>query len=274
MAQNLVLVDRVDDGIVKITLNRPEKRNAMNRAAQLALKEALHSCAGEARVVILTGSGPAFCAGVDLKEQKEREEQGARDREFAHGGNLWLETNLAITRHPAIVIAAVNGYALGGGVTLINSCDLAIAADEAEIGMPEVSFGAYPALSGPSTQLRLLRKHAAWLVLTTWRIDGRTAERWGLVNKSVPRSQLMEEAEKLARHIAQFDPITLDWTKRALNAIPDQIHDYPLALEFGALVGSKIRSTTSAVREGLRRFAAGERSVGQGSGASSPPATG
>ena len=105
---------------------------------------------------------------------------------------------LAIREHPAIFVAAVNGFALGGGATLISMCDLAIAAEEAEIGMPEIGFGAYPQFSGPAAQIQLTPKRAAWLVLTAERIDGRTAEAWGMVNRSVALDRLMAEAELLA----------------------------------------------------------------------------
>ena len=103
---------------------------------------------------------------------------------------------LAIREHPAIFVAAVNGFALGGGATLISMCDLAIAAEEAEIGMPEIGFGAYPQFSGPAAQIQLTPKRAAWLVLTAERIDGRTAEAWGMVNRSVALDRLMAEAER------------------------------------------------------------------------------
>ena len=106
---------------------------------------------------------------------------------------------VAIREHPAVFIAAVNGLALGGGATLVSVCDLAVAADEAEIGMPEIGFGAYPQFSGPGAQIQLTAKRAAWLVLTAQRIDGRTAENWGMVNRSVPLTGLMDEAGRLAR---------------------------------------------------------------------------
>ena len=262
--QPLVLMEQHENGVAIVTLNRPEKRNAMSSAAQQALLEAFDRCRGESKVVILTGAGPAFCAGVDLKEQQEREAQGIHERQFANGSNSWIEVQEAIRRHPAIFVAAVNGFALGGGTTLINSCDLAIAANEAQIGMPEVGFGMYPGMAGPSTQLRILPKHAAWMVLTAERIDGQTAERWGLVNRSVPLAELMETALALADRLAQLDAVTLDWCKKALWEIPMHVQDWLPALEFGQYVGNAIRANTGAIGEGLGRFAAGQRNVGQG----------
>lgn len=160
----LVRYEELSDGVARVTLNRPEKRNAMSRAARAALLDVLDRCDGHVRVIVLTGAGPAFCAGVDLKESAEEEMDA--DRRGAGRRTSWLTVQERIRQHSAIVIAAVNGYALGGGLTLINSSDLAIAADDAQIGMPEVGFGLCPGLAGPSTQLRLGAKRAAWMVLT------------------------------------------------------------------------------------------------------------
>lgn len=259
----VLLEEHPEEGWARITLNRPDKRNAMNTAAQAELRAALAACKEKSKAVVITGSGPAFCAGIDLKERRTLDD-GTRPRQFAHGGNSWAETNWAIRSHPAVCIAAVNGIALGGGITLINACDLAIAAEEASIGMPEMGFATYPGLAGPSTQLRLLPKRAAWLVLTSKRIDGRTAERWGLVNQVVPLAQLQAEAEVLARHVAQFDATALDYSKRALAAIPFEISDWQEAIHYGGITNAQIRSLTSAASEGLTRFAAGARNPGQG----------
>src|SRR6478735_11254756 len=127
-----------------LRINRPEKRNAMSSAARRALSQRLKELHGVHKVVVITGSGPAFCSGVDLKESAAAPTAQAR----AAGSREWIEVLLEIRRHPAIFIAAVNGYSLGGGTSLINVCDLAIAADEAQIGMPEMGFGAYPAMAG------------------------------------------------------------------------------------------------------------------------------
>jgi enoyl-CoA hydratase/carnithine racemase len=241
----LVLLERPADDVARIALNRPARRNAMNRAARGALLAALDACRGTAKVVVLTGNGPAFCAGVDLKEARADGQE-------------------AIRRHPAIVVAAVNGFALGGGLTLINSSDLAVAAEDAEIGMPEVGFGLYPGLAGPSTQLRLGPKRAAWMVLTGERITGRTAEEWGLVNRAVPREALQEEALAVATRLAQYDAVTLTWCKKALWEVPMHITDWTAALEYGEGVGTQIRAASDIVSRGLDAFADGRRNPGQG----------
>jgi enoyl-CoA hydratase/carnithine racemase len=235
-----VLVEHTDR-ITWITLDRAEKRNAMNLAAQADLRAALSACRDTAKVVVITGNGPAFCAGVDLAERREQPDKGLNDPILASFGNTWVQTNMAVIEHPAVVIAAVNGFALGGGVTLVNSCDLAIAADDAQLGLPEVTFGAYPAYSGPSTQLRTLPKAAAWLILSGEKIDGPEAARIGLVNKSVPRERLREEVQSLAERISAFDAQTLATCKRALHELPERASGYQDAIERGALIGRELR---------------------------------
>lgn len=257
-----VLLEDLGGGIARITLNRPGKRNAMSLAARQALADALDQCAGRSKVIVLTGAGPAFCAGVDLSEPDSSATapgDGAAERR-----RTWLSVQDQIWHHPAIVIAAVNGFALGGGVTLINASDLALAADDAQIGMPEIGFGLYPGLAGPSTQLRLSAKRAAWMVLTADRISGRTAAEWGLVNRSVPGAELAGEALALARQLAGRDATTLEWCKRALHEVPMHISDWTAALAYGELVGTQIRARTDTVASGLAAFGRGERNPGQG----------
>jgi enoyl-CoA hydratase/carnithine racemase len=269
-APPLVLLEYPSENVARITLNRPDKRNAMNRAARAALLDALDRCRGTARVIILTGNGPAFCAGIDLKEAND----APRGGNALDGDSPWIAVQEAIRRHPAIVIAAVNGFALGGGVTLINVSDLAFASDDAQIGMPEVGFGLYPGLAGPSTQLRLSQKRAAWMVLTGERISGRVAEEWGLVNRSVTAESLQAEALALAVRVAEHDAVTLEWCKKALWEVPMHIGDWTAALEYGEGVGIQIRARTDAVGRGIQAFAAGERSPGQGAHAAADAAEG
>jgi enoyl-CoA hydratase/carnithine racemase len=201
------------NGYAIVRLGRPEKKNAMNRQARRELLAAFHTSRVGCKAVVLTGSGDSFCAGVDLKEARADADAGTPPDPRSD----WIEVLLAIREHPAIFVAAVNGFALGGGATLISMCDLAIAAEDAEIGMPEIGFGAYPQFSGPAAQIQLTPKRAAWLVLTAERIDGRTAEAWGIVNRSVARDRLMAEAELLADKLSRFDAVALAESKHALD---------------------------------------------------------
>jgi enoyl-CoA hydratase/carnithine racemase len=205
------------DGYAIVTLNRPDKRNAMNFAAQRELWAAL-GYLGDIRckVIIITGAGDvSFCAGADTKDP-------ARSKALtAVHPDSWLQTQDIIARHPSVFIAAVNGFALGGGLTLVNNSELAIASDTATFGMPEMGMGIFAALAGPSTIKRLLPKHAAELLFTAQRIDAATALRWGLVNEVVAPADLLPRAEELAAHIATFDGIALDFSKKALRDIAE-----------------------------------------------------
>jgi enoyl-CoA hydratase/carnithine racemase len=256
---SLVTVEQFQ-GYALVRLNRPEKKNALNRAARRDLLATLTSLRAECRVIVLTGCGDSFCSGVDLKEVRSDAEAGiAPDPQ-----SDWIEVLIAIREHPAVFIGAINGLALGGGATLISVCDLAIAAHEAEIGMPEIGFGAYPQFSGPGAQIQLTAKRAAWLVLTAQRIDGRTAEAWGMVNRSVPRAGLMEEAYRLAKLVSAFDAVALSESKRALDAIPASISGWRQSFEYGLSTNARIRSQSAAQDEGFSRFSAGQRNPGQG----------
>jgi len=271
----LVLLER-RDGVGRITLNRPEKRNALSRALQDELRAALDASRADCRVLVLTGAGVAFCAGVDLAERRGlggpaepsragagpaegREVPGPR-RELVR--EMWVETNEVIRRHPAVMIAAVNGFALGGGLTLVHNCELAIASERAEFGMPEVGFATFPAVSGPATIRRIQPKHAADMILTARRIGAQTAERWGIVNAVVPHERLLEEAEGLARHIAQFDPVVLDYSKKAVRDL--ELMPWSEGIGYGGYINSAIREQSQASREGVDRFLSGQRNPGQG----------
>jgi len=218
-----------------ITLNRADKRNALDRAAQLELQEALRQCVGRCAAIILTGAGSSFCAGLDP-------DGDAAGPEFSRQGHTWSDTVEAIRKHPSVVIAAVNGEALGEGVSLINACDLAIAAEDAQIGLPDITRAAYPEVAGPSTQLRILRKNASWMILTGRPVDGRTAAKWGLVNVAVPASRVMDEARAVAMDIAKFNPVTVDWTKKALDDIPAHVSDWTAALEYGRAITAVVQN--------------------------------
>jgi feruloyl-CoA hydratase/lyase len=255
---SLVTVEQ-HPGYAVVGLSRPGKKNAVNRAMRRELLDALASLRAECRAIVLTGCGDSFCSGVDLKEARVDAAAGTAP----DPGSDWIEVLIAIREHPAVFIAAVK-LALGGGATLISVCDLAVAAHEAEIGMPEIGFGAYPQFSGPGAQIQLTAKRAAWLVLTAQRIDGCTAETWGMVNRSVPRAGLMDEADRLARIVSAFDAVALSESKRALDAIPASISGWRQSFEYGLSTNARIRSLTAAQDEGFSRFSAGERNPGQG----------
>ena len=251
-------------GWALLRIAREGQRNAMDRAARSALAAALAELAqpgGEVRAIIITGSGASFCAGLDLKERSADQAAGVPDT----AGTEWLEINMALRRHPAVCIAAVNGLALGAGVTLINSCDLALAADGASIGCPEIGFASYASMAGPTLQLSgLSRKRAAWMLLTAPRIDALTAERWGLINEVVPADDLLTRSTAVATQIAGYDAAALAEIKQTLDHIPAQVADWRGAMEYGQTVNAAIRARSGAAAAGLALFARGRRSPGQG----------
>ena len=230
---------RDKEGFAILALNRPDKMNAVNVELADQLVEALEALSS-VPVVVITGRGRAFCAGVDLSE-RGKVRRSWRDHLGVGRGQYWATTVEKIVRHPAVFIGAVNGYALGGGLTLVNCCDLAIASDRAEFGMPELGFGGVPALAGPTTAHRLLPKHVAELALVPTRIGAAKALSWGLVNEVVPADELLPRACELAAQVAGLDPVALAYTKRLLRRSREL--DWEQGIEQGSLVAATVAAT-------------------------------
>jgi enoyl-CoA hydratase/carnithine racemase len=226
------------EGWAVVRIAREAKRNALDRRTRIAMLRAFDALQGQARCIVLTGSGGSFCAGLDLKERAAERAAGQRDT----SGDEWVAVNMAIRRHPAVFIAAVNGMALGGGMTLVNSCDLALAAEDAWLGCPELASGAYAGAAGPTGMLSWPRKRVAWMLLTAERIDAHTAERWGVVNEVVAADKLLERASALAARIAGFDVEAIEETKKSLDHVPSQVSDWEGAMRYGQTVNAAIRA--------------------------------
>lgn len=211
-----VLLEEDLGPVRRFTLHRPEVLNALSSELIEALSEALRRAADDegARVVVLRGSGRAFSAGYDLKEEARAAEKdvAAWRRELAHDVGRMLE----IFDHPNPVIAEVHGYCLAGGCDLMMMCDVAVASDDALFGEPEIRFG-----SGVVTMvmpwLAGARKAKELLLTGEDRISAKEALRIGLVNRVVPRDRLEEETLALARQMAVLDPVSLSLTKKAIN---------------------------------------------------------
>ncbi|MHA7274382.1 enoyl-CoA hydratase/isomerase family protein [Arthrobacter sp. TMT4-20] len=257
---DLVLIDDQGDYAI-LTINRPQKRNAMSVDAMARLREALALNVSK-KVLVLTGAGASFCAGVDLSP----ENLGHLDEIVAQQGSQvqhpWARVQTDIREHPAVIIAAVNGFALGGGSTLINSCDLAIAGESAQIALPEMGFGGWPIQAGPALIQRVAPKHAAELILTSRRADAATAFRMALVNKVVADDDLLDEAVALAQHIAAFDAAALDFAKRAINRI--QSMNWDESQDYSNLISSASSMRSASPGAGVADFLAGSRGPGQG----------
>jgi len=203
------------DGVAIIRFNRPQVLNAMNRQLWTDLEAALEDAKLDegTKVVIITGEGRAFSTGADLKESKDRTLE--QYREYLE--NL-QEVSRRIIRYPKPIIAAVNGYALGSGYELALACDIRIAAESAKFGSPEAKVSS----SVTGGAMRLLQDlvgpaKAKELLFTCEFIDGKEAERIGLVNKVVPDDRLMEEAMAMAQKIAQNSSFSIKVIKRGLE---------------------------------------------------------
>ncbi len=237
-------------GAAVVTLNRPKVLNAMNQQLWTDLQEVL----GDARqdpaikVVVITGSGRAFSTGADLKESKTRTHEQYR----SYLESL-QEVSRVIIRYPKPTIAAINGYALGSGYELALACDIRLAAQEAQIGSPEARVSS----SVTGGAFRLIQEligpgKAKELLFTADSIDGREAERIGLVNKAVPASELMDQALQLADKIARNDLFSLKMIKKGLRMAQSEV-----SLE--ALMDFEIEAclacvSTSTRKEALDRF--------------------
>jgi enoyl-CoA hydratase len=203
-----------EDGIATIKLNRPKVLNAMNKQLWLDMQAALEDVRtdSEIKTLIITGEGRAFSTGADLKESKTRSPEDYRDylEELQ-------ETSRKIIRFEKPTIAAVNGYALGSGYELALACDLRIAAEDAQIGSPEAKVTS----SVTGGAMRLVQDligpgKARELLFTGEYIDGREAERIGLVNRAVPSEQLMAAARQMAAKIAANSSFSIKMIKKGL----------------------------------------------------------
>ncbi|HXI02239.1 MAG TPA: enoyl-CoA hydratase-related protein [Candidatus Saccharimonadales bacterium] len=239
-----------DNGVARITVNRPEKLNALNRETVRELDEAMSVFLGDASAgaLILTGSGSrAFVAGADIGELSTQTPLEAQ--EYARHGQSVL-ARIERSRKPTI--AAVNGFALGGGLELAMACQIRVAAEGAALGLPEVSLGLIPGFGGTQRLPRLVgRGMALEMILTGGKIDAQEALRVGLVNRVVPADQLLESCLKMARTILSRGPAAVSLAIDAVNRGLEMPQEEAMHLEAG-LFG--IAASTEDAKEGTRAF--------------------
>ena len=240
----------VEGGLAILTVNRPRVLNSLSIAVLEEMRKALRQLAQDrtVRVVVLTGAGDkAFIAGADIQEMLALTTTGMR--EFSRLGQEVTNLLQAMSK---VTIAAINGYALGGGFELALACDIRIASDEAQLGLPEVSLGIFPGFGGTQRLPRLIgRGRAAELIFTGERIDAAEALRIGLVNRVVPSEKLLDEAKGLAAQILARAPIAVRHAKEALNRAEETPLQEGLQYEresFGLTAATKDRE------EGMRAF--------------------
>jgi enoyl-CoA hydratase len=205
-----------NEGIATLTVNRPKAMNALNAATLQELITAFQAIRDDAEVklVILTGAGEkAFVAGADIAEMQPLD--AISGRRFARLGH---QLAALVEELPKPVIAAVNGFALGGGCELSLCCDIRLASDNARFGQPEVNLGVIPGFGGTQRLARLVGKgRASELIMTGDMIDAAEAYRIGLVNKVYPAAELLSAAQKMARKITAKGPLAIGFAKAALR---------------------------------------------------------
>jgi len=217
MADDAVLVERDDAGVVTLTFNRPDIRNAMTGELTEAFGDAVASLRGDAsvRALIVTGAGRAFCAGGDLswiEPGPDADVPSIRSKMRAFYPRFLIVRSLDVP-----TIAAVNGAAVGAGLCVAMACDIRIAASDAKLSTAFLRLGMHPGMGATYLLTRLVgTARAAELFFTARTIDGTEAERIGLVNRAVPGESLLDEARGLAREIAANAPIPMGMVKRAL----------------------------------------------------------
>lgn len=216
MSEFANLLFEVEDGVGIVTINRPKALNALNAATIYELDQLFTELAknDEVKAVIVTGSGEkSFVAGADITEMQKMSAIEGRS-----WGKLAQAVFNKIENLPKPVIAAVNGYALGGGCELSMACDIRIASEKAKFGQPEVSLGIPPGFGGTQRLPRLIgRGRAKELLFTGDMIDAAEAYRIGLANKVVPHGELLNVAKEMARKIMTRGPIAVSLCKAAVN---------------------------------------------------------
>jgi len=244
---DVVLLERPAEGVVLLRINRPEARNALNLEVRKLLAKHLADIGEDTttRAVVLTGNEKSFAAGADIKEMADVGTIEALQR-GVH--KLWR----AIAGCPKPVIAAVNGYALGGGCELAMTCDIIVAGESARFGQPEVLIGIIPGGGGTQRLTRAVGKYKAMkYILTGEQIPAKDAFEMGLASEVVPDPEVEGRAIDIARQIAALPPIAVQLAKEAVLAGMEAPLSSALALEVKSL---QILFSSQDQKEGMRAF--------------------
>jgi len=251
MPSDAVLVER-DDGVVTLTLNRPDARNAMNVEITEAFSAAVDSLRDDVsvRAVVVTGAGPAFCAGGDLGWIEPG--PGASVPDMRRKMRSFYPRFLGVRSLDVPAVAAINGAAVGAGLCLALACDIRVASTEAKLSAPFTRLGMHPGMAATFLLTRLVgTARAAELLFTSRSITGAEAERIGLVNRATSSDLVLADALEVAREIAANAPIPMGMTKRAIYLA--ERADMETMLEYEGLA-QPITLATSDLMEGLTAF--------------------
>ncbi len=246
-----MILYNVADGVARITLNRPEKRNALNPELIDTLSESLARSAHDenVRVVVLSGAGPDFCSGADLAGLDQSAEAGVMDH--LHAASALAGVFLKMRRHPRPVIAAVRGRALAGGCGLATACDLILASDSAQFGYPEVKIGFVPAMVMAILRRSVNEKRAFELTTTGQIISASEAQIIGLVNHVYAAADFEARVDAYVAALASQSASAVALTKELLYHMEGMT--FEAALEAG-VHGNALARMTEDARRGMERF--------------------
>lgn len=251
MSSYATIETRLENGIFTLTMNRPDKRNALNPAMIEDLTHAFVAAANDPAcgVVVLTGAGSAFCAGLDLEHLETLHTKTPEEhRHDSENISIMLRT---VYDTPKPTIAAVNGSAIAGGMGLATICDFTLAVPEAKFGYTEVKIGFIPAIVSAYLRSQIGDKRARDLLLTGRLVRAAEALDLGLVTRVVPAQDLMVEANGLAVCLLRNSPAAMQATKRLMNDFARRELDQQLA---AAIAANAEARTTDDFKEGVRSF--------------------
>lgn len=238
-----ILREHLADGVLRLTLDHAERRNALSEAMMAALQAALDRAAADpaVRVVVIGHAGPAFSAGHDLKELTARRTDADRGRAYFDGVmKTCARLMTSVVRLPKPVIAEISGLATAAGCQLVASCDLAVAGEGARFATPGVHIGLFCSTPMVALSRNLAPKHAMEMLLTGETVDAATALRFGLVNRVVPAAELSAETGRLAATIAAKSPATLKIGKEAFYRQVEMDLDAAYAYTAGVMVDNML----------------------------------
>lgn len=247
----------IEDGIAWITLNRPEKRNAIDPGIVYEMNAVLDAMEenDEAKVLVITGAGEAFSAGQDLKEYFRIPDAGPPlERERLYRANAaWQWRRMMYFPKPTI--AMVNGWCFGGAFQVLIACDLAVAADEAVFGLSEINWGIIPAGIVTKSVAEVMRQRdALYYIMTGETFDGKRAKELGLVNISVPRAELRERTIKLAQTLMEKNPFVLRAAKTAYHHVKAMSWESAFEYLMAKSDATKYRDPEKGDQVGMKQF--------------------